>query len=73
MLPTAPPQLAAHPQASASFLGRPGREEALHKRQKGLQGENIKMKHLELLLSVVSSPTLSAWPFLAQHCGGDWL
>lgn len=72
-LPTAPPLPTAHPQASASSLSRPGREEALHKRQKGLQGENIQMKHLELPLSVVFSPTLSARPFLAGHCGGGWL
>lgn len=56
MLPTAPPQPAALPQASASSLSRPGREEALHKRQKGLQGENIKMKHSELPLSVGLPP-----------------
>lgn len=73
MLPTAPPQPAALPQASASSLSRPGREKALYKRQKGLQGENIKMKHSELPLSVVSSPILSARRFLAQRCGGDWL
>lgn len=42
LLPTAPPQPAAHPQASASSLSRAGREDTLHKRQKGLQGRTLK-------------------------------
>lgn len=55
------------------LLSRPGRKEAPQKRQTVLEGENIQMKHLELPLAVVSSPTPSAWTFLALRCGCDWL